>query len=146
MGAHIQKILKDILIMNATNPFGVVKANEFTIAQIIENWVPLVDTGNDYFAPLKPQELMPKYVLGSKGCGKTHLLRYYSFEARLARHKNDIKELLKKDRYLASYSRLNSISSSRFNKSENVEEWQALYNYYFELIQYELLNIFHSTI
>ena len=121
--------------MNATNPFGVVKANEFTIAQIIENWVPLVDTGDDYFAPLKPQELMPKYVLGSKGCGKTHLLRYYSFEARLARHKTDIKELLKKDKYLASYSRLNSISSSRFNKSENVEEWQALYNYYFELIQ-----------
>ena len=135
MGAHIQKVLKNLLIMNATNPFGVVKANEFTIAQIIENWVPLVATGNDYFAPLKPQELMPKYVLGSKGCGKTHLLRYYSFEARLARHKNDIKELLKKDRYLASYSRLNSISSSRFNKSENVEEWQALYNYYFELIQ-----------
>ena len=135
MGAHIQKVLKNILIMNATNPFGVVKANEFTIAQIIENWVPLADTGNDYFAPLKPQELMPKYVLGSKGCGKTHLLRYYSFEARLARHKNDIKELLKKDKYLASYSRLNSISSSRFNKSENVEEWQALYNYYFELIQ-----------
>lgn len=135
MGAYIQKVLKDILIMNATNPFGVVKANEFTIAQIIENWVPLVDTGDDYFAPLKPQELMPKYVLGSKGCGKTHLLRYYSFEARLARHKTDIKELLKKDKYLASYSRLNSISSSRFNKSENVEEWQALYNYYFELIQ-----------
>ena len=134
MGAYIQKVLKDILIMNATNPFGVVKANEFTIAQIIENWVPLVDTGDDYFAPLKPQELMPKYVLGSKGCGKTHLLRYYSFEARLARHKTDIKELLKKDKYLASYSRLNSISSSRFNKSENVEEWQALYNYYFELI------------
>lgn len=135
MGAHIQKVLENILIMNATNPFGVVKANEFTIAQIIENWVPLVETGNDYFAPLKPQELMPKYVLGSKGCGKTHLLRYYSFEARLARHKNDIKELLKKDKYLASYSRLNSISSSRFNKNENAAEWQALYNYYFELIQ-----------
>ena len=62
------------------------------------------------------------------------MLRYYSFEARF-KHHNNIRELLKKDKYLASYSRLNSISSARFNKSKNVDEWQSLYNYYFELIQ-----------
>ena len=78
---------------------------------------------------------MPKYVLGSKGCGKTHLLRYYSFEARLKSYDNDIKALLKKDKYLASYSRLDSLSSTRFSKDTHLEEWKALYNYYFELIQ-----------
>ena len=121
--------------MNAINPFGIVKANEFTISQIVENWVPLAGSKNDYIAPLMPNELMPKYVLGSKGCGKTHLLRYYSFEARLESHNNDIKELLKKDKYLASYSRLNSLSSARFTKGDDSEEWKSLYNYYFELIQ-----------
>lgn len=121
--------------MNAINPFSVVKANEFTITQIIDNWVPMAGSEDGFIASLNPRELMPKYILGSKGCGKTHLLRYYSFEARLKLHKNDIKTLLKKDKYLASYSRLDSISSSRFSKSGNKEEWETLYNYYFELIQ-----------
>ena len=121
--------------MMTINPFSVVKANEFTITQIIENWVPWAGSENGFIASLNPQELMPKYVLGSKGCGKTHLLRYYSFEARLKLYNNDIKELLKNDKYLASYSRLNSISSTRFNKSGNEDEWRSLYNYYFELMQ-----------
>jgi len=121
--------------MNAVNPFSVVKANEFTITQIIDNWVPMAGSENGFVASLNPQELMPKYVLGSKGCGKTHLLRYYSFDARLKYFDNDIKALLKNDRYLASYSRLDSISSSRFSKSTDDEEWKMLYNYYFELIQ-----------
>ena len=134
-GSHFSNDLRKYTNMNAINPFGIVKANEFTIAQIVDNWVPLADSQNDFVAALNPQELMPKYVLGSKGCGKTHLLRYYSFEARMQRHDNKIVDLLKKDKYLASYSRLNSLSSARFNKQENLEEWQSLYNYYFELIQ-----------
>lgn len=121
--------------MKAINPFSVVKANEFTVTQIIDNWVPMAGSEDGFIAQLNPQELMPKYVLGSKGCGKTHLLRYYSFDARLKLHKGDIRSLLKNDKYLASYSRLDSISSSRFSKSINEEEWRALYNYYFELIQ-----------
>ena len=121
--------------MMTINPFSVVKANEFTITQIIENWVPWAGSESGFIASLNPQELMPKYVLGSKGCGKTHLLRYYSFEARLKLYNNDIKELLKNDKYLASYSRLNSISSTRFNKTGNEDEWRSLYNYYFELMQ-----------
>ena len=60
--------------MNMINPFSVVKANEFTITQIIDNWVPFSGSENGFVAALNPQELMPKYVLGSKGCGKTHLV------------------------------------------------------------------------
>lgn len=133
--------------MIALNPFGVVKANEFTISQIVENWVPLAGSNNEYIAPLMPHELMPKFVLGSKGCGKTHLLRYYSFEARMEFYKNNIRELLRKDKCLASYSRLNSLSSARFIKGDKSEEWRALYNYYFELIQsYIALDVYkHVT-
>ena len=121
--------------MSASNPFSVVKANEFTTDQIIENWVSFAGSDDGFIAALNPQELMPKYVLGSKGCGKTHLLRYYSFDARLKYYDNDIKNLLKKDRYLASYSRLDSLSSTRFSKNSDGEEWKSLYNFYFELMQ-----------
>ena len=121
--------------MSASNPFSVVKANEFTTEQIIENWVSFAGSDDGFIAALNPQELMPKYVLGSKGCGKTHLLRYYSFDARLKVYDNDIKSLLKKDRYLASYSRLDSLSSTRFSKNSSGEEWKSLYNFYFELMQ-----------
>lgn len=121
--------------MSAVNPFSVVKANEFTTEQIIENWVSFAGSDDGFVASLNPQELMPKYVLGSKGCGKTHLLRYYSFDARLKYYDNDIKNLLKKDRYLASYSRLDSLSSTRFSKNSDGEEWKSLYNFYFELMQ-----------
>lgn len=135
MDSYVQTVRKNLQVMKAINPFSVVKANEFTITQIIDNWVPMAESEDGFVASLNPQELMPKYVLGSKGCGKTHLLRYYSFDARLKYHNNDIKALLKKDKYLASYSRLDSISSYRFSKSDNDEEWEILYNYYFELIQ-----------
>lgn len=121
--------------MSTINPFNIVKANEFSDDQIIDYWVSLSNSDDEFFAPLNPRELMPKYVLGTKGCGKTHLLRYYSFDARLKYYKNDIKELLNKDGYLASYSRLDSISSTRFSKSNDEEAWRDLYNYYFELVQ-----------
>lgn len=121
--------------MSTINPFNIVKANEFSDDQIIDYWVSLSNSDDEFFAPLNPKELMPKYILGTKGCGKTHLLRYYSFDARFKYYKNDIKELLKKDGYLASYSRLDSISSTRFSKSNDKEAWKDLYNYYFELVQ-----------
>lgn len=121
--------------MIAVNPFRVVKANEFTISQIVENWIPFVGSKGGFVAQLNPQELMPKYVLGSKGCGKTHLLIYHSFDARFSFYKNDIKTLLKQDKYLASYSRLDILSSSRFSRRANEEEWHVLYNFYFEIVQ-----------
>lgn len=121
--------------MRVINPFRVVKANEFTISQIVENWIPFVGSKGGFVAQLNPQELMPKYVLGSKGCGKTHLLLYHSFDARFSLYKNDIRTLLKQDKYLASYSRLDILSSSRFSRRANEEEWRVLYNFYFEIVQ-----------
>jgi len=123
--------------MKRINPFSVVKANEFSYEQILEYWVDFgeIEEGG-YISSLNPKELMPKYVLGSKGCGKTHILKYYSFDARLLYYKNNIKELLKKDGYIASYWRLDGLSSTRFNKeSKDIAEWKELFGYYFEIHQ-----------
>lgn len=123
--------------MKRINPFSVVKANEFSYEQILEYWVDFgeIEEGG-FISSLNPKELMPKYVLGSKGCGKTHILKYYSFDARLLFYKNDISELLKKDRYIASYWRLDGLSSTRFNKeSKDIAEWKELFGYYFEIHQ-----------
>ena len=123
--------------MKRENPFSVVKANEFSYEQILEYWVDFgeIEEGG-FISALNPKELMPKYVLGSKGCGKTHILKYYSFDTRRLFYKNDISELLKKDGYIASYWRLDGLSSTRFNKnSEDIDEWKELFGYYFELHQ-----------
>ena len=105
--------------MKRNNPFSVVKANEFSYEQILEYWVDFgeIEEGG-FISTLNPKELMPKYVLVSKGCGKTHILKYYSFDARRLFYTNDISELLKKDGYIAS-----------------IDEWKELFGYYFELHQ-----------
>lgn len=123
--------------MKRINPFSVVKANEFSYEQILEYWVDFgeIEDGG-FISSLNPKELMPKYVLGSKGCGKTHILKYYSFDTRRLYYKNDITELLKKDGYIASYWRLDTLSSTRFDKkSKDIDEWKELFGYYFELHQ-----------
>lgn len=123
--------------MKRINPFSVVKANEFSYEQILEYWVDFgeIEEGG-FISSLNPKELMPKYVLGSKGCGKTHILKYYSFDARILYYKNNISELLRKDGYIASYWRLDGLSSTRFNKeSKDNAEWKELFGYYFEIHQ-----------
>lgn len=123
--------------MKRINPFSVVKANEFTYEQILKYWVDFgeIEDGG-FISSLNPKELMPKFVLGSKGCGKTHILKYYSFDVRRLLHKKNIEELLKKDGYIASYWRLDTLSSTRFDKkTDDIDGWKELFGYYFELHQ-----------
>lgn len=123
--------------MKKINPFSVVKATEYTDDEIYKYWVPYSDTHSEIVQmKLRPDELMPKYVLGCKGCGKTHILRYYSYELRKLSHNQDIRKLLSEDKYIGVYSRLDTLSASRFKgKSVSQETWISLYDYYFELYQ-----------
>ena len=130
----LNALRKNTDMANFINPFSVVKANEFSNEEILSYWVSFSDSKDGFVASLRPRELMPKYIIGSKGCGKTHLLRYYSFPARISHYKDDINALLKSDGYIASYSRLDGLSSMRFKQGvEDANEWRAIYNYYFEL-------------
>ena len=89
------------------NPFSIVKATEYSDSQISEYWVPFgEENGHDqsFYDIMQPTLITPKFVLGSKGCGKTHMLRYYSFECRLNHYGGDIRRLLKEDGYIGFYS------------------------------------------
>jgi len=123
---------------NIENPFSVTKATEFTDEEIQEYWV-----DNSLGIKLNPGEYIPKYVIGSKGCGKTHLLRYYSFPLQKIRHKNNISDLLSRDKYIGLYSSLAGLNANRFqSKGIDSEQWLALFTYYFEL--YICDNLLHT--
>lgn len=117
------------------NPFGITKATEYTDNQILDYWVDLtLDEDQTIAGVLNPTEFLPKYVLGSKGCGKTHVLRYFSYSLQKIRHNGDINKILEDDKYIGIYTVLDGLTSSRFEgKGVNDEIWSSLFQYYFEL-------------
>lgn len=126
--------------MKTVNPFSVVKATEYSDDEILTSWVSFSQQEEGTISSiLRPEELMPKYILGSKGCGKTHILRYYSYDLRVKHYNNNIEDLIKNDGYIGIYSRLDGLTASRFKNSNNDEMWVTIYDYYFELYQTILL-------
>ena len=120
------------------NPFGITKATDFSDNEINEYWVNV----NPDYKILNPNELLPKYILGGKGCGKTHLLRYFSYPLQKIR-KGNLSRIVNDDKYIGIYSVLDGINSSRFKgKGIDEEQWKSAFEYYFELyISDILLNI-----
>ena len=110
------------------NPFNVTKASEFSDEQINTYWVSMGDTN-----VLEPMDYTPRYILGGKGCGKTHLLRYYSYPLQKLRW-GSFGNIVANDKYIGIYSVLSTLDASRF-EGKNVSEgqWKALFKYYFEL-------------
>ncbi len=117
------------------NPFSVTKATEFSDLEINEYWVNFNTKENVSFdSILNPKEYLPKYLIGGKGCGKTHILRYFSFPLQKIRKENNIKDLLKNDKYIGLYSVFHGLNSSRFEgKGIDEAEWHSVFEYYFEL-------------
>ncbi|HEX8378780.1 MAG TPA: hypothetical protein VF602_13265 [Pedobacter sp.] len=128
------------MINELDNPFSVTKATEFSDVEINDYWVNFNTRDNiSIEAILNPSEFLPKYVIGSKGCGKTHILRYFSFQLQRIRAEN-IQELLEKEKYIGIYSVLHGINSSRFKgKGIDDTQWHSIFEYYFELYICDLL-------
>jgi hypothetical protein len=143
--ADFQAIPKTILIYlmqdDSENPFSVTKATEFTDSQINEYWVNFnTETNTSIKSMLNPNEFLPKYVVGGKGCGKTHILRYFSFPLQKIRWGNDLTSIINNDKYIGLYSVLHGLNSSRFEgKGIPEDQWQAIFEYYFELYISETL-------
>ncbi len=68
------------------NPFGVTKANDLDDAQIQSLWVDVLTVDDQIGTFSLANGYMPAFVLGGKGSGKTHLMRYHSFELQLLRY------------------------------------------------------------
>lgn len=119
--------------MEHINPFALVRASDYTDEQINSLWVELGQSAIERI--IEPQSRISKFILGGKGTGKTHLLRYHSYQvARLRNSKCDGISILKKQKYLAIFYRAHNLDSKRFEESGGItNKWQQLFAIYFEL-------------
>lgn len=120
------------------------KANDLTDEQIQGLWVPISDSRSEspFFKPASP---MATILLGGKGSGKTHLLRYYSFPVQALRYtdSSDWTRKLVQDGYIGIYTRAGGLEASRFSgKGVSQEKWLEVFTYYVELwLAQRLLNV-----
>jgi hypothetical protein len=114
------------------NPFEVTKAVDFTDEQIAATWVDL--PGGGFSSLASPRSPMPTFLVGGKGGGRTHLLRYFSFPVQKVRHSGDIRTGIENDGYVGIYFRCGGLNSSRFaGKGQDLDTWIAAFSYYTEL-------------
>lgn len=130
------------------NPFGATKANDLDDAQIQQLWVDVMSVDDEIGGFAHPNGYMPTFILGGKGSGKTHLMRYHSFELQLLRigedaTGDDIRTGIAQDGYLGIYALCGTLNSNRFNgKGQSQEKWNAIFAYYLELwLSQHLLHI-----
>jgi hypothetical protein len=115
------------------NPFEITKAVDFTNEEIIDYWVDISSKGG-FKDLLKPTSVMPMIILGSKGSGKTHLMRYFSYDLQKIKHQDNLKKGLEEDKFIGVYLRCSGFNSERFsNKGQSDEMWGSIYAYYWEL-------------
>jgi len=118
----------------SSNPFSLVKSSDYTDEQINSLWV---DLGDKIVAKIiEPDSEMSKYILGGKGAGKTHLLRYHSYP--VARKRTPAKKsglsIIAGTKYLAVFLRASTLDSSRFEAViGTASAWQQLFGVYLEV-------------
>ena len=114
-------------------PFSATRAADFTDKQIHEYWVDLTG-GSSFLDMINPQLELPMVILGSKGSGKTHVMRYLSFPLQKLRHSDNVLEGIRSEGYVGIYMRCSGLNSARFRgKSKSNEIWANVFAYYMEL-------------
>ena len=121
----------------ATNPFSITKADDYNDRQIQQFWVDAPATDESVQSVVQPKEPMPMYLLGAKGSGKTHLLRFHSFplqKIRLEKHDVGLLAGVEEEGYLGIYIRCGGLNAGRFaGKRQPEERWESVFAYYLEL-------------
>lgn len=129
----IQSSNGDLMKDTVLNPFNITKAVDFSDQEINDYWVD-ISSGDGFAGMAKLTSPMPMFILGGKGSGKTHLMRYFSYPLQRIRHGQDVLGGLKEDRYIGVYLRCSSLNSSRFrDKGQTEEIWEEVFAYYMEL-------------
>jgi hypothetical protein len=124
------------MISENSNPFNITKAVDFSDSEIVSFWVDITDDKeNSGFSRLiKPTSPMPMYILGGKGSGKTHLMRYFSFACQSLRNSKDVASGIANEGYLGAYVLCGGISADRFKgKNKSDELWDDVFAYSLEL-------------
>ncbi len=124
------------MVQAKTNPFNITQAKDFSDEEILKFWVDLTGpNGNGGFDTIvKPRSVVPMLLLGGKGSGKTHLLRYYSFRSQAIRSSHDVLEGITQDGYIGIYVRMGGLNAQRFSgKGKADDYWARVFQYYLDL-------------
>jgi len=114
------------------NPFELNKASDFSDTEIYEQWVDY-DPGG-LLRILQPRLRMPMLLLGGKGSGKTHLMRYCSAPVQAVRHGGDLPKAIAEEGYLGVYVQVEGLNTDKFSTAcpDPVVGLQ-IFSMYFEL-------------
>ncbi|TMJ18650.1 MAG: hypothetical protein E6G92_02070 [Alphaproteobacteria bacterium] len=116
------------------NPFDLNRASDFSDAEIAEHWVDFSDAPGGLLGILKPTLRLPMLLLGGKGSGKTHLMRYCSAPVQAARRDGSLTRAVAQDGYLGIYVLANALNTDKFSgKGLSAEYWNPIFSMYFEL-------------
>ncbi len=122
--------------MNA-NPFHNTKATYYEDLEIVKFWVPPAKKNDSFAKIMMPDMSMPVRILGGKGSGKTHILRFYSFNAQKLRAKDNgvsILEEIMKNKYIGVYTVASGLQVNRFSgRGIDDEKWTNIFYYYINL-------------
>jgi hypothetical protein len=118
---------------NKSNPFALEKASEITDQMINDLWVELGPVAIQSI--IEPSSTRSKFILGGKGTGKTHILRYYSYSAVKLRNKGETGlNAVSSTKFLAVFVRATGLDAARFEiPGIDTFKWQQLFGVYFEL-------------
>ena len=127
---------QDLLGRRARNPFDVTKATDLTDDQIISTWVEI--HSGALLELLHVDSTMPRFLIGGKGGGRTHLMRFSSYALQLKRMSTTkevtASEFFEREGYLGLYFRCGGLNASRFEgKGVDREAWDAIFSYYTDL-------------
>lgn len=119
------------------NPFDLTKASDFSDSDILSYWVDLSGPGAEapgLLSILKPKLIMPMLLLGGKGSGKTHLMRFCSAPVQSMRFDGDLSAAVLEEGYLGIYLKTDGLNTGRFKgKGQTEEVWSAVFSYSFEI-------------
>ena len=119
-------------------PIGAVKSNDLSDEEIRDLWISFdPEPENERLSFYDPAAPMATVVLGGKGSGKTHMLRFYSFPVqglRYAKAGERWDTSIARDGFIGVYTRAGGLNGSRFC-GKGVEDWiwRDVFSYYLEL-------------
>jgi len=121
-----------------TNPFSITKAVDYSDKELNDFWVDFPGIG--FIETIKPTLDMPMIILGSKGSGKTHIMKHFSFTMQRLRYEHDLLEGILKEGYIGTYLRCSGLNGYKFSGRGELEKtWETYFAYYLELWLGQLL-------
>lgn len=113
------------------NPFDVTKAVDYSDQELFYNWVDFPKKSFQEF--IRPTLEMPMIIVGSKGSGKTHIMKHFSYNMQKIRCADNFDNILKEG-YVGVYLRCSGLNGYRFSgRNETEETWNSVFAYYLDL-------------